>query len=137
MDARGIPLSLIVSGANVHDAKLVARTLDSIMVVRPMTEERRRHHLCADKGYSGMPMLMECGFSGYIPHIKQRGEEIADKKRFPHRKARRWVVERCHSWLNRFKKVHIRYEKLVRSYEGLLQLACAIICFRQTTFIYG
>jgi transposase len=117
--------------------KLVAPTLDAIIAERPVTEERRRHHLCADKGYSGMPMLMECGANWYIPHIRQRKEEITEKKRSPGHKARRWVVERCHSWLNRFRKIHVRYEKLLRSYEGLLQLACAIICFRQTTFIYG
>src|ERR1039458_910690 len=52
VDGAGVPLSLIVSGANRHDVKLLAITLDSIVVVRPKTSRRRRQNLCADKGRS-------------------------------------------------------------------------------------
>ncbi len=117
--------------------KLLPDTLNNIVVKRPKTKIRRTHHLCADKGYSGEPALNECLKRRYIPHIKQRGEEIEMKRKNPNYKARRWVVERCHSWLNRYRKLLVRFEKLARSYEGLIQLACAMICFRQTTFIYG
>jgi transposase len=44
--------------------------------------------------------------------------------------ARRRVVEVCHSWLNRFRKLLVRYEKKVRNYRGLVELACAIIVWR-------
>jgi transposase len=117
--------------------KLLEVTLDSIVVDRPETPIRRRQHLCADKGYAGKPAMEQCLERKYIPHVRQRGEEIEEKRRNPKFKARRWVVERCLSWLNRFRKVLVRFEKYARSHEGLLQLACAIICFRQTTFIYG
>lgn len=52
-------------------------------------------------------------------------------------RARRWVVEGTHSWLNRFRKLHVRYEKKSMSYEALLELACALIAFRQVISIYG
>ena len=117
--------------------KLLPDTLDSIVTKRPKTKVRRRQHLCADKGYSGVPAFNQCVKRLYIPHIRQRGEEIEMKRRNPKFKARRWVVERCLSWFNRFRKLLVRFEKLARSHTGLLQLACAIICFRQTTFIYG
>lgn len=51
-------------------------------------------------------------------------------------KARRWVVERTHSWFNRWRKLLVSYEKSEASYTGLLSLAAALICWRQTIF-YG
>ena len=50
VDARGVPLSLVVSGANRHDVKLLPSTLDAIVVRRPDTVRPR---LCADAGYKG------------------------------------------------------------------------------------
>jgi transposase len=47
------------------------------------------------------------------------------------------VVERAHSWLNRYRKLLVRFEKIAASYEGLLELACALIAFRQVITIYG
>jgi len=73
----------------------------------------------------------------YIPHVRQRGEEILAKKRNPRHRAKRWVVERTHSWINRYRKLLVRYEKRADSYEGLLEIACALIVFRQSVFIYG
>lgn len=137
VDGRGIPLSLVVSGAQKHDVKLLPDTLDNVVVKRPKTRVRRRQHLCADKGYTGEPAMEQCIDRNYIPYIRQRGEEIEAKRRNPRFKARRWVVERCLAWLNRFRKLLVRFEKYSHSHTGLLQLACAIICFRQTTFIYG
>lgn len=52
------------------------------------------------------------------------------KRRKPARKAKRWVVEVCHSWFNRFRKLLVRYEKLERSFVALNHLAAAIIAFR-------
>jgi len=68
---------------------------------------------------------------GYVAHIRGRGEEKQEKEREPEFKARRWVVEVCHSWLNRFRKLSIRCEKKDVNYLALLQFACAIIVWRQ------
>ena len=46
-------------------------------------------------------------------------------------KPRRWVVEVTHSWLNRFRKILVRFEKKVKHHLGLLQLACAYIVFKR------
>ena len=72
-----------------------------------------------------------------IPHVKQRGEEIQEKKPIPGYKARRWVVEVSHSWFNRFRKLLVRYEKRAETYMALLHMAAAIIAFRKTGVIYG
>ena len=78
---------------------------------------------------------------GYIPHVVGRRKETEIKRRNPNKKAKRWVVEVCHSWFNRFRKLLVRYEKLERSYLALNHLAAAIIAFRKVplsvNIIYG
>ena len=137
MDARGIPLSLVVSGANTHDMKLLAATLDGIVCQRPVPRKWKPQHLCADAGYKGEPARNAVLARNYRPHIKQRKEQSKAKKDKPGYKARRWVVERTHSWLNRFRKLLVSFEKTQASYRALLALAAALICWRQTITIYG
>ena len=96
-----------------------------------------KQHLCGDKAYVGERVEKSIRERNYIPHIRQRGEEMMSKKRDPRYRARRWVVERTHSWLNRFRKLLVRFEKTAAGYEGLLQLACALIVFRRVIIIYG
>lgn len=132
MDARGIPLSIVVAGANRHDVRLLVPTLDRVLVPRPVTS----HHLCADKGYTGQPAWTAMVQHRYRPHVPQRGE-AAPRQRTPRGRARRWVVERTLSWLNRFRKLLVRFEKLRVSHLALLELACALIVFRQTIVIHG
>jgi transposase len=74
---------------------------------------------------------------GYVPHIKQRREEAAEIKTVPGVIARRWVVERTHSWMNRWRKLLVSFEKSEASYTGLLSLAAGLICWRQVITIYG
>ena len=68
---------------------------------------------------------------GYVPHVRQRGEEVKAKIQKPGYRPRRWVVERTHVWLNRFRKLLVRFEKLAMSHEALLELARALILFRK------
>jgi transposase len=86
-----------------------------------------------DKGYDYPDTRAMVKAKGYIVHIKARGEEARRKTEVPRYRARRWVVERTHSWLNRFRRLLIRWEKKVANYLGMLHLACAIITFRATT----
>ena len=134
MDERGVPLSIVVTGANRHDVSQLELVLDEIVIDRPECIEQ---HLCADKGYCGEPACKIIISKNYVPHVKQRGEEIHEKKTNPSYKARRWVVEVAHSWFNRFRKLLVRYEKLTDTYLALLHMAAAIIAFRKTGIIYG
>jgi putative transposase len=68
---------------------------------------------------------------GFTPHIRARGEEIADKLRTPGWRARRWVVEACHSWLNRNRAILIRWSKKDDNHLALLQLASGLIAFKK------
>lgn len=142
VDGRGVPLSLIVTAANVNDGKRLAEVLSATVVRRtdpaaaPLTK-----HLCADAAYRSAECLSIIEEHGYIPHVVDRRKEADIKRRDPKKKARRWVVEACHSWFNRFRKLLVRYEKLERSFVALNHLAAAIIAFRKVplsiNIIYG
>ena len=124
----------MVKGANVHDVTILEETLDG-KVMRP--KKKKTEHLCTDKGYFGRPAKKAIEQRGYIPHIRARGE---DRKACTKRRGcrpRRWVVEVCHSWFNRFRKLLVRYEKTLASYQSLHHLAAAIICYRKIGVIYG
>jgi hypothetical protein len=74
---------------------------------------------------------------GFIPHIKSRGQEKSEKQSHPDSRARRWVVEAARSWMNRFRKILVRFEKLESSYLGLRMLACAFVAFHKALVILG
>jgi putative transposase len=127
-DARGMPIGVAVAGANVHDQRLVEATLDSIPVRRPRPTRRRKQHLCGDKGYDAAAVRRSARRRRYTPHIRSRGEEQTQRRR-GHR-ARRWVVERIHSWLNRYRRILVRWEKKAANYVGLLHLVFAHVIWR-------
>lgn len=116
--------------------RLLVPTLDHLVCQRPGPRPYHRQHLCADKGYGGHPAATAIQLRAYVPHVRQRGERPPPRTRRRH-PPRRWVVERTLSWLNRFRKLLVRYEKRARSYEGLLELACALIVYRQVIVING
>jgi transposase len=123
-------LSLVVTGANAHDVTQLDAVLQAIMVKRKTPSTRRSKHLCADAGYRGRRALQVIEAHGF-PQVVDRSKEADAKRRDPTRKARRWVVEVCHSWLNRFCKLLVRFEKLERSFVALNHIAAAIIAFRK------
>lgn len=141
VDGRGVPLSLIVTGANVNDGKRLDEVLSAIMVKRKAPLVRRSKHVCADAAFRSAECLSIIEKHGYIPHVVDRRKEADIKRRDPKKRARRWVVEACHSWFNRFRKLLVRYEKLERSFVALNHLAAAIIAFRKVplkiNIIYG
>jgi putative transposase len=99
------------------------------MPLEPPPADEVEQHLCLDKGYDYQDVeqtVVECG---YVPHIVTRGEERQRKRASPKYRARRWVCERTHSWMNRFRRILVRWEKKAENYEAMLHLACAYICY--------
>ena len=129
-EANGIPIGLAVAGANRNDMKLVRMTIDSIPVDRPKPTREQPQGLCMDKGYDYEEVRETVREFGFTAHIRSRGEEAQALKREAGFKARRWVVERAHSWLNRFRRVLIRWDKSAANYLAFLHFACALIAFR-------
>jgi putative transposase len=130
-DGRGVPLGVAVAGANAHDQRLFRATLDNLAIRRPRPKARCPQHLCCDKGYDAASLRHEARRRRYRPHIKSRGEEQT-AKRTRGRRARRWVVERIASWINRFRRILIRWEKKAANYEAMLHFAFAYVTWRQT-----
>ena len=131
-EAAGIPLALAIEGANRHDMKLVRNTLEGIMATRPLPTAAMPHGLCLDKGYDFDEVRSVVREFGFTAHIRARGEEARAIKEEAGFKARRWVVERTHSWMNRFRRILIRWEKLPDTFIAMLHLACGIITWRAT-----
>jgi putative transposase len=128
-DGRGVPLGATIDGANRNDHKLMRETLEAIPIERPEPTRRRPQHLCLDKGFDyDEPRALAEEF-GFTLHLRTRGEEVR-AKRHARAKARRWVVERTHSWLHRFRSILIRWAKKPANYLALLHFALAIITWR-------
>ena len=136
VDEHGVPLSLIVTGANRHDVRGLEVVLDA-RIIPAEPDEEIRPNLCADAGYTGEPAEEIIRAHGYIPHVRSCGEEKSGKAHNPQYRAKRWVVEVCHSWFNQFRKLIVRYEKSLASFLALHQLAAAIIAIRKAIPIYG
>lgn len=146
VDGRGAPIGLAVSGANRHDSPLLGPTLDSIVVERPEPTEAEPQNLSLDNGYQGKPGEEQAQEHGYTlhrppkPEKQEKGKKGKKQsnwkskkqvKREPGKKARRWVVEVAHSWINRFRRLLVRWEKKTQNYLSMLYFACAIICWRK------
>jgi putative transposase len=128
-DARGTPLSVVGAGANRNDHTLMRETLEAIPAGRPQPSDEDPQHLCLDKGYDYQEPRDLAEAFGFTLHLRTRGEEVAGKREAG-KTARRWVVERTHSWLNRFRRILIRWDKKPGNYLAMLHLACAIITWR-------
>jgi putative transposase len=130
VDGSGIPIGLAVDGANRHDIKLAEQTLENIVIQRPKPTKRRPQNMCMDKAYD-FPEIDELVAEwGYTAHIARRGVDQSKRERVHGYRARRWVVERTHSWLNRFRRLLIRWEEKKENYVAMIQLACAWITWR-------
>jgi transposase len=112
--------------------KMARETLESIPVERPKPTKRKPQGLCLDKGYDYNEVRDLAKEFAFTAHIHSRGEEAQAIKRKAGYRARRWVVERTHSWLNRFRRILIRWEKLGETYIAMLHLAFGIITWRAT-----
>ena len=109
---------------------MVEETIESIPVERPEPKEQESQGMCLDKAYDSGEVRDLVKEFGYTVHIRSRGEEAQAIKREAGFKARRWVVERTHSWMNRFRRILTRWEKKPENYLALLHFVCAIITFR-------
>ena len=98
-----------MAGANRNDHLLLEETLTGIVVRRPKPTKTRPQGLCLDKGYDYASTREIAARLRLTLHLRTRGEEAKAKRRGA--KARRWVVERAHSWPNRVRRLRVRWEK--------------------------
>jgi putative transposase len=131
VEAEGGALGVVVAPANVHDTKLLQKTIESIVVERPEPTPKKPQHLCLDKGYDNPTGHAASTSHGHTPHIRRIGEEKLDAKGRKRHPARRWVVERTLGWLSKCRAILVRYAKKSCNYLGIVQLACALHWYRR------
>jgi len=124
-------VGLAVAGANRNDHLLMEETLIFPPMARPEPTEAKPQGLCLDKGYDYDSVRELAAEFGFTLHLRTRGEEAQAIKKEAGYKARRWVVERTHSWMNGFRRILVRWEKKAVNYLGLLHLVCAYITIKQ------
>ncbi|VVE54696.1 transposase [Pandoraea sputorum] len=126
-DAQGIPLSLILTGANRNDVTQLLPLVDAI----PPILGKRGRPLCkpkfvqGDRGHDHDKYRRPLHAAGIATQIARRGE--------PHGSGlgkTRWVVERTIAWLHHFKRLRVRFERLAIIHAAFLKIAACIICWR-------
>jgi putative transposase len=135
-DGKGIPIAVVLSGANRHDMKKLAALLDAKVIPAP-PRMQGQSHLCLDRGYDYEDCRHAAQERGYTPHIPDSTKPVpapTDPQRHP---PRRWVVEVGHAWFNRFRGVLIRWAKSAQSYLGFVQLAACLIVGRKLLSFSG
>ena len=130
-EADGGPVAVLVAGANVQDSLLLQDTLEAVVIEPPNPHTELKQHLCLDKGYSGAPCDATAKVFGYVPHVRQIGEEKLDERGRKRHPARRWVVERTHGWLSKWRAILVRYAKKSSNYLGQIKLACLLLWYRR------
>jgi transposase len=126
-DAQGIPLSLILTGANRHDVTQLLPLVSAIPPVAGMRGAPRRKPalIQADRAYHSGPLRRWLAGWDISIRIARRGA--------PHGSGlgkTRWVVERTIAWLHQFRCLRVRYERLTPMHEAFLKLGACIICWR-------
>ena len=127
VDAQGIPLAVRLTKANLHDSQMFEEMLDAIPALqgpgrgRPRRRPGKAH---ADKGYDYWKCREACRVRGIRHRIARRG--IESKERLGRH---RWVVERTFAWMNRQRRLILRYDRWASQYHGFLDLGCALICW--------
>jgi transposase len=126
VDRDGLPLASRLTGANRHESVVFEQLLDAIPLVKQANGRRRKRpaKLHADKAYDiprGRAALTQ-------RHIKIRiaRKGIESSKRLGRH---RWVVERTLAWLNRYRRLTLRYERRADIHQAFLTLGCALICW--------
>jgi putative transposase len=129
-DQRGAPIGLEVTGANRHDSQAVGATLGSLPLKRYASGATGEQHLTADKGYDYPAVRRTIKRRGYTAHIPKRDGQPAKQRGKRRYKPKRWVVERTHSWTNRYRRLLVRWEKKEANYLALVHFAFAINIYR-------
>ncbi|MGO9956668.1 MAG: transposase [Solirubrobacteraceae bacterium] len=87
--------------------------------------------MCLDKAYDHEFVRELLGELAFTPHMRSRGEEVRELRREDGERPRRWVVERIHSWINRYCALLIRWSKKAENHDALLQFWLALITWQQ------
>jgi len=136
VEGHGIPIGVHLDSAQKGEVRLAGTTLETIRVPPPIGRPRTRpQHLTADKGYDSRRFrryLRGRGIAHTIPPIRRRGRRRPGRpiQTDPARYGSRWIIERTTAWLQNFRRVLVRHERLLGVYRGFVLVACMIVALR-------
>ena len=127
-DATGVPLAVHTACASPHEVTLVEATLDQTLTVG------RPERLIGDLAYDSDPLDLRLATQGIeliAPHRRNRIRPATQDGRTLRRYRRRWKVERLFAWLNKYKRVITRWDRLIDHFNAFVHLACSMILLRR------
>ena len=137
VDGQGIPLGKQLYSASPNEVRLAEETLASIRVKRRQRGGRPRQkpvRVIADRAYDSDPLrqrLAARGIELIVPHRQNRRKPPTQDGRALRRYKRRWKVERTFAWLGHFRRLVVRYDRSIISYEAFFHIACFMITLRR------
>ena len=105
---------------------MLEEMVDTIAPIRrPRGRPRKRpQKLHADRAYDAKKCRKALRRRGIKARIARKDKGSSEKLG-----RHRWVVERTLSWLNRFRRLKVRYERRADIHQAFLDLGCALICW--------
>lgn len=128
VDGAGTPLGAYLDAASPAEVTLLEKTLAS----QPIRGNPER--LIADRGYDSNAVrrfLKHRGIQPIIPARSNNTHATDQDGRCLRRYRRRWIVERTIGWLGNFRRLTVRYDRLLATYGGFFHLACALLVLRR------
>ncbi|WP_435844769.1 IS5 family transposase [Streptomyces globisporus] len=127
-DRTGLPLSVGISGASLHDSQALEPLVRGIPPIRSRRGTRRRRpaKLYADKAYDNRHLRQWLRSRHITPRIARKGIESSERLG-----RHRWTIERTMSWLAGCRRLHRRYERKADHFLAFAGIAATPICYRR------
>jgi len=134
VDGQGIPLGALLASAAPHESRLAEPTLAQVKVPRRRGRPRSKPvRIVADMGYDSDPLrrrLKRRGIELIVPYrVYKRKKPFADGRKL-RRYKRRWKIERTNAWFGNYRRLAVRYDRLLSVYQGFFHVACLMITVR-------
>jgi transposase len=135
VDGRGVPIGAQLASAQFAECRLAENTLRQVRVPRPGRGRPRSHlrRVIADRGYDSNPLrrrLKRQGTELIVPYRNNvRNRRFEDKRKL-RRYRKRWKIERTNAWLQNFRRIQVRYDRILTIFQGFFHYACLFITLR-------
>jgi transposase len=135
VDGNGIPIGAQLASAQLAECRLAESTIAQVKVPRKGRGRPRSHlnRVIADRGYDSDALRMRFHKRHtelIVPYRKNvRNRRFEDKRKL-RRYRRRWKIERTNAWLQNFRRIQVRFDRILTVFQGFFHCACIIIALR-------
>ena len=123
-DGQGLPLKVVITGANEADVSSLLPLVDGVPAVagKPGRPRKRPDDLYADRAYDSEPHRKELRKRGIRPHLARRNQEHGSGLG-----VFRWVAEWLVGRFRKFRRLRVRDDRRDDVHEAFITLACCLI----------